>query len=156
MYPRLVSTRAQKAADCVFCRVIAGDASGHFVMADQEVVAILDIRPLFVGHMLVMPRDHHETLVDLPAHMIEPLFSRAQALAAAAESALAAQGTFVAMNNRVSQSVPHLHVHVVPRRRGDGLRGFFWPRTRYESPQEAAWVARRLADVYEASTGSLS
>ena len=120
------------------------------MLADRAAVAVLDIRPLFVGHMLLMPRRHHETLVDLPADQVAPLFLRARALARAAETALGAHGTFVALNNRVSQSVPHLHVHVVPRRRKDGLRGFFWPRTSYRDDTHAEEVARALRDAYAA------
>ena len=108
-------------------------------------MAFLDVRPLFPGHTLLVPREHHETLADLPVDQLEPLFSRAQRLSSAMESVLGAAGSFVAMNNRVSQSVPHLHVHVVPRNRKDGLRGFFWPRTKYASEEEAAAMAAQLA-----------
>jgi histidine triad (HIT) family protein len=129
---------------CVFCEIVAGTTAAHEVLRDDDAVAFLDQRPLFPGHTLLVPREHHETLIDLPADRIEPLFSRAQRLAEAMEGALGAAGSFVAMNNRVSQSVPHLHVHVVPRNRKDGLRGFFWPRTRYEDDDHAASVAARL------------
>ena len=107
-------------------------------------MAFLDVRPIFPGHSLLVPRGHHETLTDLPPDLVEPLFAAAQGLAAAVERAMGAAGTFVAMNNRVSQSVPHLHVHVVPRRPKDGLRGFFWPRQRYGSDDEMADVAARI------------
>ena len=133
---------------CVFCRIIAGDEPAHVVFSDETAVAFLDIRPLFVGHTLVMPRDHHETLADLPVDQIEPLFRRVRRLSAVMESDLGAQGSFVALNNRVSQSVPHLHVHVVPRTKGDGLRGFFWPRTTYDSEAHAAETAATLASGY--------
>lgn len=123
---------------------MAGDTPATRVFEDDEVVAFLDVRPLFPGHVLVVPREHVETLTDLPAAGIGPLFERVQALAGAMETGLGAQGSFVAMNNRVSQSVPHLHVHVVPRTKGDGLRGFFWPRQRYGSDEEATAVAERL------------
>src|SRR5215213_9473589 len=113
-------------------------------------MAFLDTRPLFHGHTLLVPRDHHETFTDLPAELVEPLFTRAQRLAAAMESVLGATGSFVAMNNRISQSVPHLHVHVVPRNRKDGLRGFFWPRTRYADDTEAAGYAERLRAALDA------
>jgi histidine triad (HIT) family protein len=103
---------------------------------------------VFKGHTLLVPRDHHETLADLPAPLIEPLFSRVQRLAQAVEVAVGAAGTFVAINNRISQSVPHLHVHVVPRNRKDGLRGFFWPRTRYDSDAEAASFAERVGTAF--------
>jgi histidine triad (HIT) family protein len=104
------------------------------VFEDEIALAFLDHKPLFPGHCLLVPKAHHETLQDLPEALVGPLFADARLLATAVERAMDAEGTFVAMNNRVSQSVPHLHVHVVPRRRKDGLRGFFWPRQRYESP----------------------
>ena len=132
-------------ADCTFCRIIAGELPAHVVLDDDVCMAFLDVRPLFPGHTLLVPREHHETLGDLPPTLVEPLFSRAQRLSVAMESVLGAAGSFVAMNNRVSQSVPHLHVHVVPRNRKDGLRGFFWPRTKYGSDDEAAAMAARLA-----------
>jgi histidine triad (HIT) family protein len=132
--------------DCLFCAILAGDADAHFVHDDAEVAAFLDVRPLFKGHVLVLPRAHHETLADLPADLLGPLMRRVQQISAAMPGAYGAQGSFVAMNNTVSQSVPHLHVHVVPRTKGDGLRGFFWPRGRYEGDDEAAQYARRLRD----------
>ena len=107
--------------------------------ADETCLAFLDHRPVFPGHVLLVPRAHHETLADLPPPLLEPLFRDAQRLAGAVERGLEAQGSFVAINNRISQSVPHLHVHVVPRRKGDGLKGFFWPRARY--PDDAAMAA---------------
>lgn len=119
----------------------------HVVLDEGEVVAFLDVRPLFKGHTLLIPRTHYETLTDLPGDFLGTFFGYAQRLAAAMEEGLGAAGSFVAMNNRVSQSVPHLHVHVVPRNRKDGLRGFFWPRQKYESDAEAAEYAERLAGV---------
>jgi histidine triad (HIT) family protein len=130
---------------CTFCAIVAGEVPATRVLEDGGFVAFLDVRPLFPGHTLVMPRQHVETLTDLPAGDAGPLFERVQALAGAMETGLGAQGSFVAVNNRVSQSVPHLHVHVVPRNRKDGLRGFFWPRTKYGSDDEAAAMAARLA-----------
>ena len=124
------------AENCIFCAIIAGDMAAPVVFADESSVAFLDHRPVFPGHCLLVPRDHFETLADLPATLIGPFFTNAQMLAHAVERALEAHGTFVGINNRVSQSVPHLHVHIVPRRRKDGLRGFFWPRQRYESDKE--------------------
>ncbi|HEX8771882.1 MAG TPA: HIT family protein, partial [Acidimicrobiales bacterium] len=118
---------------CVFCRVISGEVAAHIVVDDELAVAFLDHRPLFPGHCLLVPRRHHETLTDLPAEVVGPFFAVAQRLARAVESGMDADGTFVALNNKVSQSVAHLHVHVVPRRRKDGLRGFFWPRQKYAS-----------------------
>ncbi len=125
---------------CVFCSILAGAIPTHLVLDEPLVAAFLDARPLFDGHTLVVPRAHHETLTDLPGELVGPLFSATQRVAVAVRQATAAQGTFVAMNNRVSQSVPHVHVHVVPRTKGDGLRGFFWPRHRY-----AAGVEERTA-----------
>jgi histidine triad (HIT) family protein len=129
----------------VFCEIVKGERSAHIVMDEPEAMAFLDTRPLFKGHTLLVPRVHYETLTDLPAESLGPFFEYAQRLAAAMESVLDAAGSFVAMNNRVSQSVPHLHVHVVPRNRKDGLRGFFWPRQKYESNEEAADYAARLS-----------
>jgi histidine triad (HIT) family protein len=128
----------------VFCGIVAGDVPAHVVASDEDTVAFLDSRPVFPGHVLLVPRDHHETLTDLPAPLVPALFGAAQRVARAVEAGMDAHGTFVALNNRVSQSVPHLHVHVVPRRRKDGLRGFFWPRQRYASDEEMAEVAARI------------
>jgi len=120
------------------------------VLEDDEFVAFLDARPVFKGHVLLLPRRHYVTLADLPVPAVGPLFERVRLLSAAIPAALGAQGTFVALNNIVSQSVPHLHVHVVPRTKGDGLRGFFWPRQRYASEDEAAQYARQIADAVTA------
>ncbi|MDQ3729605.1 MAG: HIT family protein [Actinomycetota bacterium] len=133
-----------EAPDCLFCRIVGGDEPALLVLEDESCVAFLDVRPLFHGHTLLVPRPHYETLADLPAELVEPLFARAQRLSTAVRDAMGAQGSFVAINNIVSQSVPHLHVHVVPRVRKDGLRGFFWPRTKYRSDAEAAGVAARI------------
>jgi histidine triad (HIT) family protein len=119
----------------------------HTVLSDEHAVAFLDARPVFKGHVLVAPRDHVITLADLPDDTVGPFFQRVQRVSAVMPRALACQGTFVAANNVVSQSVPHLHVHVVPRTKGDGLRGFFWPRQRYDSDDEAAGYAQRLRDA---------
>ena len=129
---------------CKFCQIIAGEIPAHFVLDTDEVVAFLDHRPLFRGHTLVLPRGHVETLADLPPDRVGPFFLQVQRVEAAVRTAMEAPGSFVAQNNVVSQSVPHLHVHVVPRRRKDGLRGFFWPRTRYASDAEMAAVAARI------------
>jgi len=136
--------------DCVFCRIVSGEVPADMVLEDDEFVAFLDARPVFKGHVLVLPRRHYVTLADLPVPAVGPLFERVRLLSAAIPAALGAQGTFVALNNIVSQSVPHLHVHVVPRTKGDGLRGFFWPRQRYASEDEAAQYARRIADAVTA------
>jgi histidine triad (HIT) family protein len=119
------------AKPCVFCAIVAGEAQGFVVLDEPDVMAFLDTRPVFKGHVLLVPREHHETLPDLPADQRDGFLEAAQRLAVAVEEGLGAQGSFVAMNNTVSQSVPHLHLHVVPRTKGDGLRGFFWPRTTY-------------------------
>lgn len=127
----------------LFCEIIAGERPAHLVRSDEVAVSFLDARPVFKGHVLVVPRAHVETLGDLGD--VGPFFERVQAMARAVEEGLEAGGTFVAMNNRVSQSVAHLHVHVVPRNKKDGLRGFFWPRTKYDSAEEAASYAARIA-----------
>ncbi|MCA1691290.1 MAG: HIT family protein [Acidimicrobiales bacterium] len=132
------------APPCLFCRIVAGRETAEIVLDEPAAVAFLDFRPLFPGHCLLVPRAHHETLGDLPAEDVGILFGTAQRLARVVEGAMEAEGSFVAINNRVSQSVPHLHVHVVPRRRKDGLRGFFWPRTRYPSEDAMAAVGDLL------------
>jgi histidine triad (HIT) family protein len=131
---------------CVFCSIIAGDAGADIVLEDEHVMAFLDRRPVFKGHVLLVPREHVVTLPDLPAALRDPFLAAAQRLATAVVDGLGAQGSFVAMNNVVSQSVAHLHLHVVPRTKGDGLRGFFWPRTSY-ADGEAAEHAARLRSV---------
>ena len=130
--------------DCLFCAIAAGETSAEIVLADDLFVGFLDHRPVFKGHVLLVPRQHVVTLPELPAELRDPFLAHGQALATAMVEALGAQGSFVAINNTVSQSVPHLHLHVVPRTKGDGLRGFFWPRTRYDSDDEGAEYARRL------------
>ncbi len=130
---------------CVFCRIVAGTATADVVLTTQDVVAFLDARPVFKGHVLVVPRAHVVTLPDLPDELLGPFFATVRRVAAALPDALGAQGTFVAMNNVVSQSVAHLHAHVVPRPRGDGLRGFFWPRTRYAEGERAQYAEKLRA-----------
>ena len=134
---------------CTFCAIAAGEIPASVVHEDELSVAFLDARPLFHGHVLLVPRAHVETLPDLPAAELGPFFERAQRLSVAVRDAMEAQGTFVALNNVVSQSVPHLHVHVVPRRRKDGLRGFFWPRTKYADDAEREAVAGRIRTELE-------
>lgn len=129
---------------CIFCDIVHGRLPALVVYEEKESVAFLDRRPLFPGHILLVPREHAATLIDLPERSVEPLFLAARFLAAAVEKAMEAEGTFVAMNNRVSQSVPHLHIHIVPRRRHDGLKGFFWPRHRYADDAAAEQVRSRL------------
>ena len=132
-------------ADCVFCGIVSGDLPGHTVLETDDLVAFLDTRPLFPGHVLLVPREHVETLPDLPAELRDGFLAAAQRLATAAKEGLGAQGSFVAVNNTVSQSVPHLHLHVVPRTKGDGLRGFFWPRTKYADGEAESYAARLRA-----------
>jgi histidine triad (HIT) family protein len=127
-------------ATCLFCRIATAAGGARLVFEDEISLAFLDHRPVFPGHCLLIPKAHFETLTDLPTNLIGPFFQNAQLLARAVENAMEAHGTFVAMNNRVSQSVPHFHVHVVPRRRKDGLRGFFWPRYPYRDEEAAATV----------------
>jgi histidine triad (HIT) family protein len=135
------------ASDCLFCDIAAGVRPGFLVLDEPQMVAFLDVRPLFKGHTLLVPREHVVTLPELPATLRDPFLEAGQRLAAAMTKALGAQGSFVAMNNTVSQSVAHLHLHVVPRTKGDGLRGFFWPRTKYADDAEAEEYAERLRDV---------
>jgi histidine triad (HIT) family protein len=132
-------------AGCVFCDIVAGAVPAFVVTKSDDGVAFLDTRPVFRGHVLVVPPSHIGVLGDLPADAVPGFFGLVQRLSLAVERGLGAGGTFVAMNNRVSQSVPHLHAHVVPRTKGDGLRGFFWPRTKYASDDEAASYASRIA-----------
>jgi histidine triad (HIT) family protein len=134
---------------CRFCEIVAGDESAHVVFEDEVSIAFLDNRPLFHGHSLLVPREHHETLGDLSDELTGALFVNARLLSVAVPEAMEKPGSFVALNNRVSQSVPHLHVHVVPRRPKDGLRGFFWPRTRYESEAQMREVAAEVRAAVE-------
>ena len=136
-------------ADCVFCDIAAGSIGAEVVLETTDVVAFLDRRPVFKGHVLLVPREHVVTLPDLPARLRDPFLAASQRLATAMVEGLGSQGSFVAMNNTVSQSVAHLHLHVVPRTKGDGLRGFFWPRTKY-AEGEAGEYAGRLRDVLNA------
>jgi histidine triad (HIT) family protein len=138
---------ADPAKSCLFCKIAAGAVPTPVVFEDETSLAFLDHRPVFPGHTLLIPKQHVETLADLPVSLIQPFFAAAQLLARAVESALAADGTFVAINNKVSQSVPHLHVHIVPRRRKDGLRGFFWPRQPYKTEEEAETIRKNISDT---------
>lgn len=135
------------ASGCVFCAIIRGEVPAFRVYEDDDVIAFLDTRPVFKGHVLVVPRPHVDTLADLPGSAVGPFFLRVQLLSLAIPTALGADGSFVANNNVVSQSVPHLHVHVVPRKKKDGLKGFFWPRTKYASDEEAEAVAARIREA---------
>ncbi len=133
--------------NCLFCRIVSGEVPAVIVYEDDHSVGFLDHRPLFHGHTLLVPREHVETLGELPITQVGPLFKTVQLLSRAVEAGLDAEGTFVAMNNRVSQSVPHLHIHVVPRRKKDGLKGFFWPRTKYKSEEEMLAVKKSIASA---------
>ena len=132
-------------AECVFCGILAGEAEAARVLDTEDFVAFLDARPVFKGHVLLVPREHVETLPDLPPGLRAGFLEQAQRLGAAMTSGLGAQGSLMAVNNTVSQSVPHLHLHVVPRTKGDGLRGFFWPRTRYAAGEAEEYAARLRA-----------
>jgi histidine triad (HIT) family protein len=144
-----LSTAPAGSGSCAFCEIVAGRIASHVVFEDERSLAFLDNRPLFPGHSLLVPREHHETLLDLPDDLVTILFTNARLLAQAMEAGLEAEGSFVALNNRVSQSVPHLHVHVVPRRRKDGLRGFFWPRQKYTDDARAGEVAQVLRETID-------
>ncbi len=129
---------------CLFCDIAKGEVSASVVFDDDISLAFLDHRPLFPGHCLLVPKGHFETLADLPENVVGPFFKNVKLLTRAVESGLEAEGSFVAMNNRVSQSVPHLHVHIVPRRRKDGLKGFFWPRNKYGNEAEILAVQQLI------------
>ena len=135
--------------DCVFCKIIRGELPAYFVFEDDLSLAFLDAKPVFPGHTLLVPKQHFETLIDLPAPLVGPLFQNAQLLARAMETGLKADGTFVAINSHVSQSVPHMHIHVVPRHYGDGLRGFFWPRQKYKDQAEILSVQKTLRSAID-------
>ena len=129
---------------CIFCQIVAGERPAHVVLESEHALAFLDVRPVFPGHSLLVPREHYATLVDLPQPLVSELFLDGQRLAAGVQKGMDADGSFVAMNNVVSQSVAHVHLHVVPRKRKDGLRGFFWPRQRYNDDEEMRAVAARI------------
>jgi histidine triad (HIT) family protein len=137
--------------DCAFCAIASGEADAHVVFEDSDTLAFLDNRPLFPGHSLLIPREHLETIWELPDDLLATLFENARLLSQAVRDAMGAQGAFVAANNVVSQSVPHFHVHLVPRNRKDGLRGVFWPRRKYESEAHAA----KSAAAVRAAVGKL-
>ena len=140
--------------DCVFCRIVRGEVKAWKIYEDELTIVFLDAGPLFPGHSLVCPKEHYDTLLDVPNDLLEPLFATAKLIGAAVERGLGAQGSFVAINNRISQSVPHLHVHVIPRRRQDGLKGFFWPRRPYKDEAEAEAAAKALQGAVGELLGS--
>ena len=141
--------------DCVFCKILARAVKAPIVSEDRDALVFLDHRPLFPGHCLVIPKTHLETIQDLPDNLLGTLFTTARLLADAIERGLHAEGTFIAVNNRVSQSVPHLHIHVVPRRKGDGLKGFFWPRRKYKDEQEISVVLAALQSAIREIKGKV-
>jgi len=147
---------AERAEDCAFCQIAARQDDAKIVFEDDVSMAFLDSRPLFPGHCLLISKTHYETIADIPKDLIGRLFSNTQDLAAVVKGAMQAEGTFVAVNNTVSQSVPHFHVHIVPRRRRDGLRGFFWPRHGYSSEEEMAAVRDVLSSWWKKSIGNRS
>ena len=142
----MASSRADPGR-CTFCRILDRTVESAVVFEDEVSLAFLDRRPIFPGHCLLVPKDHYETLHDLPGSLVGPLFTNVRMLSRAVELGLSADGTFIAVNNRVSQSVPHLHVHIVPRRRGDGLRGFFWPRQRYQDDEHIREVQEAIREA---------
>lgn len=142
--PEIPVSEPPNSQTCVFCRIIRGEENASLVFEDTLSLAFLDRRPLFLGHCLLVPKQHYETLVDLPASLVGPLFQNAQLLERAIEEGLEADGTFVAINNHVSQSVPHVHIHLVPRHSKDGLKGFFRPRQRYQNDAALEQVLERL------------
>jgi histidine triad (HIT) family protein len=141
---RLYPSVDTSSENCIFCQIARGQAASYVVFEDDLSLAFLDRRPVFFGHCLLIPKSHYETLPDLPVTLLEPFFANVQLLCRAVEQGLAAEGTFVAINNRVSQSVPHVHVHVIPRRRGDGLRGFLWPRQNYPNDEQIIQVQEAI------------
>lgn len=138
-------------ADCAFCKIEAGSAPAAMVWSDDQLMAFLDTRPVFKGHTLLVPREHIVTLPDLPEHLLAPFLAMGQHLASAMVEALGAHGSFMGINNVVSQTVPHLHLHIVPRTRGDKLRGFFWPRQSYTDDDERNAYAKSLRSYVEAN-----
>jgi histidine triad (HIT) family protein len=145
--PNAPGNQSHESTTCAFCRIIRGEEQASLVFEDGLSLAFLDHRPLFPGHCLLVPKAHYETLADLPAPLLGPLFQNAQLLERAIEEGLGADGTFVALNNRVSQSVPHVHIHLVPRHRKDGLKGFFWPRQRYPDDGTLRQVQETLREA---------
>jgi histidine triad (HIT) family protein len=127
-----LSLSGKELANCVFCKIINRELESYVVFEDKYSLAFLDKRPLFPGHCLLIPKEHYETLIDLPVKLIKPIFFNAKIIAEAVEIGMKAEGSFIAINNKVSQSIPHLHIHIVPRKKKDGLKGFFWPRHNYK------------------------
>ena len=143
---KLLGALADTNTECAFCRIASSDLDSVRVFEDENTVAFLDHRPLFPGHCLLITRQHLRTITDLPPALLASVFANVRALAVAVQNAMSAEGTFIAINNIVSQSVPHFHVHIVPRRKGDGLHGFMWPRHKYSSAAEAEAVGKKIRD----------
>jgi histidine triad (HIT) family protein len=141
--------------DCPFCKIVRSEAQSYIVFENDTSLAFLDKRPLFPGHCLLIPKSHYETLIDLPPTLVAPLFQNAQLLAHAMETGLQAEGTFVAINNRISQSVPHLHIHIVPRHKKDGLKGFFWPRQHYQDESAIISIQNSLQSTIAQLTSEM-
>ena len=137
-------------SDCVFCRIVEGNLSADIVAEDEATLTFLDSRPVFPGHLLVIPRRHVATLAEVTDSELRPLFAQVRRATSVIEQALEAEGTFVAQNNKVSQSVPHLHVHIIPRRKGDGMKGFFWPRRDYRDEAHRLETGARLREAFRA------
>lgn len=135
--------------ECRFCNILKGESDSYIVFEDSVSIAFLDIRPLFPGHILLVPRIHYETISDLPVNLIEPLFKNARFLSNIIEKALNADGTLILINNKVSQSIPHLHIHIIPRSRGDGLKGFFWPRIPYKDRESIIEMQKSIIECIE-------
>ena len=136
---------------CTFCQIVKGELPAHIVYRDDNVVAFLDRAPLLHGHVLVMPTTHVETLDDLSDDLLVPVFGAVRQTSIAVQKAFRAEGSFVATNTRVSQSVPHLHIHVVPRNKGDGLFStrLIWQRKKYETDAEMAEIATNIRAAYD-------
>ncbi|MGC8971478.1 MAG: HIT family protein [bacterium] len=135
--------------ECIFCKIIKRESEGYIVFEDDISLAFLDIRPLNPGHCLLVPKEHYETLMDVPEDLVGPIFRNAKLISKAIELGLEAQGIFIGINNRVSQSIPHLHVHIVPRNRNDGLKGFFWPRHPYKDRETALEIQSKIKSAIE-------
>jgi histidine triad (HIT) family protein len=135
---------------CVFCKIARRAIPAETIYEDSHSIVFLDNGPLFAGHCLVCPRQHYDTLMDVPPELLQPLFANVQMIARAVEAGLGAEGSFIAVNNKISQSVPHLHVHVIPRRRKDGMKGFFWPRRPYRDQDELRETADALRRAVDA------
>jgi histidine triad (HIT) family protein len=133
--------------ECRFCKIIRRESEAYIVYEDEDTISFLDIRPLFPGHLLLLPKIHFETLADLPLSLIEPLFKNAKFLSVIIEKGLPADGSLIVINNHVSQSIPHLHVHIIPRNKGDGLKGFFWPRIPYKDKNSAIEMQLKIIDL---------